>query len=258
MSDAFPPPLVVYNLPGPDGRSPVWRIQAIALRSKLADLSWQVELLFWKTGFERQDIAQWILEGEEPTIYRHRVIRHQRYPAGAGGRVAWVTLELRASDISWPELWSVYRKIRSETYIRRQPPSALHVRIHEIVKEWGGIPSKREDKVLGKGKKPTTRGETIQEDPSMARNQQGIPRPCRVSSVSSILTHLHNDLPDSLASDNCSSVPVSFCLLLGKDFSASNRAHDVRDHCLELLQDRNELSSTRTFLSNALGTDNCL
>ncbi len=146
VSEELPPPLVVYNLPGSDGKRLPWRIQPIALGSILADLSRQVELLFLQTGFEREDIARWILEGERPTIYRHRTIGHQRYPLGAGGRMAWVTLELRASDITWKELWEVYREIRSATYTRRQPPSDLHVRIYEIVEEWGGIPAK------GKGK----------------------------------------------------------------------------------------------------------
>jgi hypothetical protein len=89
----------------------------------------------------------WILLGTSPTIPRYRVFRHTAYPLFPYlPAVHWVTLEIRASDITFEELRQIHRQLPKIKGKRRQKVNRWHQRIYELVKECGPVPE------IGNGK----------------------------------------------------------------------------------------------------------
>ena len=114
------------------GERRVVRVEPTHCESPLWRLAWEVEILFLKTGLDREVITHWILTSAQPSIPRYKIVRHHRFVGlDLDKKVAWVSLELRAPDITWDELWGVYKRIRGMSHTRRQKPSARDARIYE-------------------------------------------------------------------------------------------------------------------------------
>jgi hypothetical protein len=78
--------------------------------------------------------------GLRPVIPRMSVFSGFSWTEGMPSARWFTTITINARDVTWEELWSVYRSIRKTGNLKRRKLNPLHSRICQIVRERGGPP----------------------------------------------------------------------------------------------------------------------
>jgi hypothetical protein len=133
----------VIQFPFKDPATGKWIDRSIAV--PVDSLIYPLYLQIWEmrnTGFLPASITAWIFCEIRPVIPRVEVrssisdMYLMPFPRH------FTTITLNSPDITWEELWHIYRSIRSHSNVqRRQKVHPLHERIYQLVRERGGPPA---------------------------------------------------------------------------------------------------------------------
>ena len=112
---------------------------------KLRPLARVAELIAKETGAIQSSVTWWILCGMPPLI--HRVLMESsRRVVNREPLLESVKLQINAPDVTWRELWSIYKEFCSNFPKKKHRILPMHYRIYELVQEQGGQP--RRDKTV--------------------------------------------------------------------------------------------------------------
>ena len=134
--------------PAKDVKTGQWRSESLAVPtdSAIYDLARELAVFGNAPGFSRTSLTAWVFSGIRPIIPRITVSSGLSWSEGMPAPRWNSQITINARDVTWDELWKVYRSVRGSESIQRRKLNPLHERICQLVRQEGGPPTTHGDK----------------------------------------------------------------------------------------------------------------